>query len=165
VHPPNGPRISCGDFLTAHYLTFLKPEAPASCTRLLGSMATEPLPVAPVRWPSFVNDSPIIRQSHDALNRWYFTTGNTARRSGGSEIEAQGELSSLHHCREDRLTLQTTGEPSRIIGHRLPHYVSSHCRGLHGSTEKVDVDQRLTRSPSCLVDHIGDHNYVRPRSG
>jgi hypothetical protein len=31
----NGPRISCGDFLTAHYLTFLRPEAPVSCMRLL----------------------------------------------------------------------------------------------------------------------------------
>jgi hypothetical protein len=33
---PNGSRISCGDLLTAHYLTFLRTEAPASCMRLLG---------------------------------------------------------------------------------------------------------------------------------
>jgi hypothetical protein len=33
---PNGPRISCGDFSTAHYPTFLKIEAPVSCMRLLG---------------------------------------------------------------------------------------------------------------------------------
>ena len=37
--PPNGPRISCGDFVTAHYLTFLRYEAPASCMRLLGGIA------------------------------------------------------------------------------------------------------------------------------
>jgi hypothetical protein len=33
----NGARISCGDFPTAHNPTFLGPEAPASCMRLLGS--------------------------------------------------------------------------------------------------------------------------------
>ena len=36
---PNGPRISCGDFLTAYYLTFLKIEATASFMRLLGVRA------------------------------------------------------------------------------------------------------------------------------
>ena len=33
---PNGPRISCGDFSTVHYPTFLRSEASASCMRLLG---------------------------------------------------------------------------------------------------------------------------------
>jgi hypothetical protein len=33
---PNGPRISCGDSLTAHNPTFLTREASASCMRLLG---------------------------------------------------------------------------------------------------------------------------------
>jgi hypothetical protein len=36
ARPPNGPRISCGDSSTAHYPTFLRPEAPASWMRLLG---------------------------------------------------------------------------------------------------------------------------------
>jgi hypothetical protein len=35
-HVPNGPRISCGDFAIGHYLTFLTPEVPVSCMRLLG---------------------------------------------------------------------------------------------------------------------------------
>src|SRR5215207_10005946 len=34
---PNEPRISCGDCSTAHNPTFLRPEAPASCVRWLGS--------------------------------------------------------------------------------------------------------------------------------
>ena len=32
----NGPRISCGDCSKPHHPTFLSPEAPASCMRLLG---------------------------------------------------------------------------------------------------------------------------------
>jgi hypothetical protein len=46
---PNGPRISCGDFLMAHYLTFLTTEAPARCMRLLGRSPLSPvcLPMAP----------------------------------------------------------------------------------------------------------------------
>src|SRR4029079_19710476 len=35
--PPNGPRISCGDFLTGRYVTYLRPGAPGSCMRLIGN--------------------------------------------------------------------------------------------------------------------------------
>src|SRR4051812_28033647 len=38
--PPNGPRISCGDSHVAHYLTFLRPAASASCLRLLGARSS-----------------------------------------------------------------------------------------------------------------------------
>ena len=39
--PPNGSRISCGDFLTAHCPTFLRSKASASCMRLLGSASSD----------------------------------------------------------------------------------------------------------------------------
>jgi hypothetical protein len=38
---PNGPRISCGASLNAHYQTFLRAEASASCMRLLGGARPE----------------------------------------------------------------------------------------------------------------------------
>ena len=39
---PNGPRISCGDFLTPHYLMLPRLEAPASCMRFVSGLVSYP---------------------------------------------------------------------------------------------------------------------------